>query len=182
MKKALSILTAAVMSCCAVSVPATSASSTEYPLYDMNLDGDVDLSDVYTLFTYYQEIQIQKETTLSPERYAKCQADGDLSGDGFITAYDASLLFKICSDQAILGDVDCSGMITASDAAYILSYSSLYATGALEEALEKYDFKSWALRQAGVNGDLNADGRVTGADASLALNAYADYMSNYPIG
>lgn len=181
MKKALSILTAAVMSCCALSVPTASA-AVEYPTYDMNLNGEVNLVDALVLLSFSAKHGMYgyNDGDFSDEVWAKCLADGDLSGDGAVTAHDASLLLIHCTEQAVQGDIDCDGDIEGSDAAWILSHYTISATGDISDYIHECyagtfneNIKGYLLASVNARGDMNGDGIVTGADAALALDAYA---------
>lgn len=190
MKKALSILTAAVMSCCALSVPTASA-AVEYPTYDMNLNGKVDLPDAVILHHYYAVYNLNggnNDGSISDEVWAKCQADGDLSGDGAVTAHDASLLLGICTEQAVQGDINCDGVVTASDAAMILMHYRIDVIGDVDEYIIEIGngklnerIESTLLASVNARGDMDGDGIVTGADAALALKVYTDFQTQVPI-
>lgn len=168
MKKALSILTAAVMSCCVLSV--TSASAATAPNYDMNLDGVIDTRDAYTLLTFYMENWAQVESTLSPEVYANCEANGDVRANGMIQASDAAIILVYTVENDLSGDVNFDGAVTASDAAYTLSYYSRNASGKInsDEMLSEIDYCVKNLS------DMNDDGMVSAADAGTMLAVYVE--------
>jgi hypothetical protein len=99
-------------------------------------------------------------TSLQLHLSAHAALMGDISGDGTVTAQDASLasraasgLLQLDAAQTVVGDVNQDGVITSEDAQLIAACA--VGVGKLP--------RRW--------GDLSGDGEVTAFDASLAISA-----------
>lgn len=142
--------------------------------YDFNLDGKFTLGDVYAVLDYYAESQGSIAVLPSDEIREYISANGDVNGDGKVTALDVSVLLGYFVELSIPGDINGDGVITGTDAASILNYYCKKAASQIDLANGTFNEVYYTVE---LIGDMNGDGQITAYDASIVLHQYAERMA-----
>ena len=172
MKKVLSFVFAAVLSCFTFSMNVSAAEGVDAKghdlFYDMDGSGAVDFKDTVAILDYYSEIQTNNYTYLDDEVRAYIAENGDLSGDGIINSFDAALLMSYYYSFYEPGDVNLDGTVDGTDASMIMQYY------AIEQTEADRTFSKEEMCDIFTLGDMDGDKVVNSADASAVLKKYAE--------
>lgn len=162
MKKLISVISAIIMSVSIVpTIVMAEDNDSVYENYDFNLDGLVNGEDVYLLTQRYMEIG-SDIVIIDQSLREKIDSNGDLNADNLINMADARLLMDYISENNIVGDVNCDGVLDSRDASDILSYYVNDKDG----QSTSIDYGVIAL------GDYDRNGVVDARDASAVLTYY----------
>lgn len=153
--------------------------------FDFDLDGEITALDAHCLVVRYIETSTGntlrnefwdtsssnqddwKRYDFTDEMRARCIEDGDINGDGVVTAADASFLLAVIYAAEQQGDVNTDGFVDARDASNILAYYSAMSTGKTADYVTTKNMEYL--------GDFNGDGKIDAEDASAVL---AEYSAN----
>lgn len=197
MKKLVSALLSGIMALSAIPMLAAAESlpdemtAEQFAACDFNEDGYIDNIDCQFILEYYAgwasgQVDNLSDRYITEQVKANIAANGDLDGDGRITAIDAAFLLKymventnckvehftldhfllIMGDEAKLGDMNGDGYVDSVDASNILAY---YARMSTDNPIDTAE-----MLVARYKGDINGDGSVDAIDASLVLNIYME--------
>ncbi|MBP5361477.1 MAG: hypothetical protein J6Y71_00375 [Ruminococcus sp.] len=151
--------------------------------FDFNLDGVVDTIDAKCVLTRCSELVVGKNTSVvvvdefeseNGERLTfeftnkmreKIDEFGDVDGDSLVSAIDAAYLLTAYYSDKEIGDVNTDGKLDAKDASKILKF---YADNSVSIQSNYVTEKNMEYL-----GDLNSDGKVDSSDASYVLVEYS---------
>lgn len=171
MKKLMSAILAAAISLAALPMSVSAAGID--PSYDMDLNGKVNAADGMILLDYYAAIQ-KCGWNHSDEIFNYIAENGDLTGDGNITASDCSVFLTYLKDNNIRGDINNDGVVSPADAAMVLSYYTKAQTGTLEMEANSYEYFIEDEYNALFFGDLDNNDKVNLNDAIAIMDIYVD--------
>lgn len=172
MKKKIGMMTALVLTCSAMSVPAVLAEdvSSETILGDFNNDGVVNREDAFLMFAYFEKQGISAFDEQEPgdDTFLK---RADLNRDGVVDCTDSIYMVALTRDdtETMLGDLDGDGKVNIDDAIKELSYYAYHSVG-LDYAFSEDAAENERLFYLA---DVNFDGNLDITDALYIMKYYA---------
>lgn len=145
---------------------------------DADLNGEFDQNDAAALLSFYTFHMFdpsdvyQPNNVLTEEVFNNIKSNFDLDGSGLVDATDAAYLLEyyyFYYSELVVGDLDGDGLVTASDASTVLNYYADTLTGDIPEYRVQMDMQYL--------GDANGDKTIDAADASEILKIYTDNMT-----